>query len=102
MRKSTLFISIVLTTFMLAVLFGVVSAYQNVVNTSDKSLAQQEIQQVQPTQSVELVGNPVAPAAAPAQAVNITPEDAVAIASKVMNMTDVYTVEVAQLDGVDT
>ena len=96
MRKSTLFISIVLTTFMLAVLFGVVSAYQRVVNTTDTRLVQ-----APPTQIVELVGNPIAPAAAPVQNVNITPEEAVAIASKVMNQTDVYTIEVTQLDGVD-
>jgi hypothetical protein len=34
MRKSTLFIAAALTTFMLVVLFGVVSAYQNIVKSS--------------------------------------------------------------------
>jgi len=100
MRKSTLFISIALTTFMLAVLFGVVSAYQNVVNTSEKSLVQQEIQQnVQPTQSVELINNSVATEPPDVQVVNITPEEAAAVASKVIGQTDVYTVEVSQFEG---
>ena len=34
MRKSTLFISAALTTFMLAVLFGVASAYQNAIKST--------------------------------------------------------------------
>jgi hypothetical protein len=32
----------------------------------------------------------------------ITPEEAAAIASKVLNRTDLYSVEAAQLEGVDT
>ncbi len=39
MRKSTLFISAALTTFMLAVLFGVVSAYQNIVKSTQPMAA---------------------------------------------------------------
>ena len=46
MRKSTLFISAALTTFMLAVMFGVVSAYQKIVQTG---FQQKTAQQTQPT-----------------------------------------------------
>jgi len=96
MRKSTLFISVVLTTFMLAVLFGVVSAYQRVVNTTEKSMVQQEIQ---PNQSVELISNPGAATEPPVNVANITPEEAADVASKVIGKTDVYTVEVSQFEG---
>lgn len=96
MRKSTLFISVVLTTFMLAVLFGVVSAYQRVVNTTEKSMVQQEIQ---PNESMDLISNPAAATEAPVAVVNITPEEAADVASKVIGKADVYTVEVSQFEG---
>jgi uncharacterized membrane protein YgcG len=91
MRKSTLFISAALTTFMLAVLFGVASAYKNIVSSTQEVAAQP-----QPTAMVEMVSAPI-----PTQVVNLTPEEAAAIASKVIGRTDLYSVEGAQLDGVD-
>lgn len=97
MRKSTLFISAALTTFMLAVLFNVVSAYKNVVNTTKEAA----VQQPQPTTKAEVVNEPIV-IPIPTQIVNITPEEAAAIASKVLGRTDLYSVEGAQLEGVDT
>jgi len=92
MRKSTLFISAVLTTFMLAVLFGVASAYKNIVSSTQAVAAQP-----QPTSIMaEVVSESI-----PTQVVNITPEEAAAIASKVLGRTDLYSVEGAQLEGVD-
>jgi len=93
MRKSTLFISAALTTFMLAVLLGVASAYKNIVSSTQDQVA---VVQPQPTAMVEMVSEPI-----PTQVVNITPEEAAAIASKVLGRTDLYSVEGAQLDGVD-
>ena len=92
MRKSTLFVSAILTTFMLAVLFGVVSAYQNSLSST---------QEVAAVQSPPAAVVQVADTSAPLQAVNITPEEAAAIASKVLNRTDLYSVEGAQFEGVD-
>lgn len=91
MRKSTLFISAALTTFMLAVLFGVASAYKNIASSTQDVAAQP-----QSTAMLEMVSAPI-----PTQVVNITPEEAAAIASKVIGRTDLYSVEVAQLEGVD-
>ena len=91
MRKSTLFISAALTTFMLAVLFGVASAYKNIVSSTQDVAAQP-----QPTAMVQIVREPI-----PAQVVNITPEEAAAVASRVLGRTDLYSVEGAQLEGVD-
>ena len=99
MRKSTLFISAALTTFMLAVLFGVVSAYQN-INKSTQPMAEQP----QPTAEVAIVNAPVnAPTSAPmpTQVANITPDAAAALASQVLNRNDLFSAEVAQLNGVD-
>jgi uncharacterized membrane protein YgcG len=105
MRKSTLFISAALTAFMLAVLFGVVSAYQNVVGSSQPQTAQQapasEVAQVPAINPAQV---PIqAPTQAPAlvQPASITPEQATTIASAAIGRTDLYSVELTQLDGVD-
>jgi hypothetical protein len=100
MRKSTLFISVVLTTFMLAVLYGVVSAYQSVVKSTELAAAQP-----QPTTVVEVVSQPMAVVPPtqeiPPQVVNLTPEAAAALASKILGRTDLYSVETAQFEGAD-
>jgi uncharacterized secreted protein with C-terminal beta-propeller domain len=91
MRKSTLFISAALTTFMLAVLFGVVSAYQNIVKST-----QPMAEQPQPTAEVAMVSAPM-----PTQVTSITPEEAATLASQVINRTDLFSAEVTQFEGVD-
>jgi hypothetical protein len=94
MRKSTLFISAALTTFMLAVLFGVATAYQSIVKSSDIA--------AQPTTDVAMVSQPMA-VVPPTQFVpaQITPEAAADVASKVLGRTDLYSVEVIQFEGAD-
>jgi hypothetical protein len=98
MRKSTLFISAALTTFLLAVMFGVASAYQNIVKSTQES--QPVAVQPQSTQEQMIVNAPVVPPT-PVQPANITPEAATALASKVINRTDLYSVEVSQFEGVE-
>jgi len=95
MRKSTFFISAALTTFMLAVLFGVATAYQNIVKSSQP---QPVAAQPQPTQEQMIVNAPVIPPTQ-TQPVNITPEEAAALASKVINRTDLYSAESSELNG---
>jgi len=90
MRKSTLFISAVLTTFVMAMLAGVASAYQNVVN-SNQVAAQSEPQ----TQAVA----EVFPAPTEVQPVNWTPEEAAALAAQVLGHDDLFSVEVTDLNG---
>ena len=89
MRKSTLFLSAVLTTFMLAVMVGAVSAYQKTVKTTSAA--------VQPTaaQPVQNVNEPLTPAPAPA----FTPDQAAALAAQVMGRTDLYSVETTDFNG---
>jgi hypothetical protein len=97
MRKSALFISVALTTFMLAVLYGVVSAYKSIVGSSEMAA------QPQPTAVAEVISQPVAvvPPTQVPQVVNLTPEAAAAVASKVLGRIDLYSVEVTQFEGAD-
>ncbi len=106
MRKSTLFLSATLTTFMLAVMFGVASAYQKIVLSAvAPTEAATQIQQAQP---VAEQAKPVVMQAAPTASTAVidggtmTIEQAATLASNVIGRSDLYSAEVAQLDGVDT
>jgi hypothetical protein len=92
MRKSTLFISAVLTTFMLAVLFGVVSAYQQMVTTPQPEVAATlpatEVQTAEQLMSV-----------APTQIGVVTPEQATTLAMQMVGRMDVYSVESTEYEG---
>ena len=90
MRKSTLFISAVLTTFVMAMLAGVASAYQGVIASTPTATAQA---QEQP--QVKAISHTTdAP-----QAVNLTPEEAAGLAAQVLGQNDLYSVEVTDLNG---
>jgi len=95
MRKSTMFISAVLTTFMLAIMFGVATAYQKIVQTG--GVATEVAQQTQPVDAL------IAAPAATTNAVTatITLEEAAALASSVIGRTDLYAAENSTLNGVD-
>jgi len=88
MRKSTIFISAVLTTFALVVLYGVVSAYRG---TSDVSAA------AEPTAT--FVPEPT-DIPAPTQMV-ITPEQAAQLAVGVVGNSSLLSAESSNLNGVD-
>jgi uncharacterized secreted protein with C-terminal beta-propeller domain len=92
MRKSTLFISAVLTTFMLAIMFGVASAYQKIVKSAGPTGV------VVQSQSTD-VSAPVAANTMPAATMTI--EQAADLASNVIGRSDLYAAENTQLDGVD-
>jgi uncharacterized membrane protein YgcG len=83
MRKSTLFVSAALTTFMLAIMVGVASAYQKVVQSGT---SKETTQQTQPTDVT---------------VATLTLEQAAALASNVIGRTDLYSAENSQLDDVD-
>ena len=98
MRKSTLFISAVLTTFVMAMLAGVASAYQTVVNKQQAELEQQQ-QQAQEPQTVAIADTAPEPIPTEAQPVNWTPEQAAALAAQVLGHDDLFSVEVTDLNG---
>ena len=95
MRKSTLFISTVLTIFMMATIFGVASAYQQIVR-NQSTAAQVSAVQVAPVVQVA----PAQPAASVPTLTIVTPEQATTIASTFLNDTSVYSVETVDYQGV--
>ena len=90
MRKSTMFISAALTTFMLAIMFGVASAYQKIVQTGVPTEAAQQ------TQSTDVTFGTSSTVAG-----SVSIEQAADLASNVIGRTDLYAAENAQLDGVN-
>ncbi len=95
MRKSTIFISAALTTMMLVMLFGVVSAYQtitssvNSIQTNPDSVPQQQ-----------LVSNVAAqPTAVPTLPAQLTAEQAAQLAAQTIGRTDLYSVETTTWNG---
>jgi hypothetical protein len=92
MRKSTLFISAVLTTFVMAMLAGVASAYQGVIAASNPTATAQ----VQEQPQTKAISHAVP---TDAQAVNLTPEEAAGLAAQVLGQNDLYSVEVTDLNG---
>ena len=85
MRKSTLFISAVLTTFILAVLFSVVNAANNDQASVQTDAATQVAEVVLPTDTA--LPDPTASAAF------LTPEQAASLAAQILGRTDLLSVE---------
>lgn len=92
MRKSTLFISAMLTAFLVAILFGVVSAYQQMTQTAE---AAPQVAAAQPMAAVF----PPTVTPTPAPMVVVSPEQATTIATEFLGSTDVYSVEVVDYEG---
>lgn len=87
MRKSSIFISATLTTFALAILYSVVSAYRANINAPEA--ATQPIATLAPE-----------PTDTPTQTV-VTPEEAAQLAVQVIGHDDLLSAESANINGVD-
>jgi hypothetical protein len=93
MRKSTMFISAVLTTFIMAMLAGVASAYQKMADTNLIAATQAQSQPV----AMEIATS--IPTPTEIQPVNWTPEEAAALAAQVLGHDDLFSVEIGDLNG---
>ena len=98
MRKSTLFISAMLTVFLMATMFGVVSAYQQIVKNNELTSAQS---------SQKTISQPVSVVLAVPTATEVTPrvvtaEEATTIAVNFLNDPMVFSVEVVDYQGAPT
>jgi len=92
MRKSTIFISSVLTTFALVMLYGVVKGYQNNVALKAAEVA------VQPSETV----NAPVPTDVPTPTPKIlTPEEAAQLAAQVVGHENLLSAETSNFNGVD-
>lgn len=94
MRKTTIFISSVLTTFALVTLYGVVSAYRNISNVPEVSALSVNTATAEPT----TMPTEAAPAPAETQTV-LNPQQAAQLASQVVGNTNLLSAETADLNG---
>lgn len=91
MRKSTVFISSILTTFALVILYGVARAYQSYVVNQTAETA------IQPNTTVAVV-----PTDAPTTTLTvITPEEAAQLAAQILGHNDLLSAETSNFNGMD-
>lgn len=96
MRKSTIFISAVLTTFALVMLYGVVSAYRNISNVTEAAAMTSNTATPEPTEA------PTEPAVIPsAAAPMLTPELAAQMAAQVVGNSNLLSAESSNINGTD-
>ena len=98
MRKSTLFISALLTVFLMATLFGVASAYQQVVKANGKAATTPQVA----SQRVQADFAPVPTATEIIAPLVVTPEQATTVAVDFLGDSNVYSVEVVDYEGAAT
>jgi hypothetical protein len=97
MRRSTIFISAVLTTFALVMLYGVVSAYRNISNVTAAAALTSNTATAAPTEA------PAEPTAnATATTTIVTPEQAAQLAAQVVGNGNLMSAESANLNGIDS
>jgi hypothetical protein len=96
MRKGIMFIATALTTFVLAVLGAVVYAYR--APAVPGSVSAQPVN----SQSVSLAAPEAAAPPAAATAAMVSPQQAASLAAGYINRTDLYSVELADFNGVQT
>ena len=104
MRKSAWFLAAALTTFIITMLAGVVYAYNGLSFTNPLSVDSAQaapqmatVQQPDPTQ----MQTPVPVATSTQQVANVSPQDAAAIAAKYLKRTDLYSVQLAPINGLN-
>ncbi|NOH01008.1 MAG: hypothetical protein HND47_03025 [Chloroflexi bacterium] len=91
MRKSTLFVSAMLTVFLMATLFGVVSAYQQIAAQGAEAPTQVAAQPIKAKLAI-------APTAT-LEPLVISPEQATSVAIDFLGDPNVYSVEVVNYEG---
>lgn len=101
MRKSTLFVSAMLTVFLMATMFGVVSAYQQVVRNNDILSTQSSPKALSQPMNFVLAPVPATETVLPEPMV-VTAEEATTIAVDFLGDPNVYSVEVVDYQGVPT
>jgi hypothetical protein len=89
MRKSTIFISTVLTTFALVMIYGIVSAYRGTSNVTEVSASAIDTATAPPT--TEATFTPTI----------LTPEQAAQMAAQVVGNSNLLSAESSSINGVD-
>jgi hypothetical protein len=89
MRKSTIFISTVLTTFVLVMLYGLVSAYRGISNVTEASASAIDTATAPPTTQATFTPT------------ILTPEQAAQMAVQVVGNSNLLSAESSSINGVD-
>ncbi len=89
MRKSTIFISAVLTTFALVMLYGVVSAYQGLSKLPEPTVVPTETATAEPDPTLQPTATQTL----------LTPEQAANLAAQVVGNTNLLSAESSSLNG---
>lgn len=92
MRKSTVFISSVLTTFALVMLYGVVKAYQNNAAAKATEVAAQSVVDTSTPEPTDV------PTSTPTI---VTPQEAAQLAAQVLGQDNLLSAETSNYNGVD-
>lgn len=93
MRKSTVFISTVLTTFALVMIYGVVSAYRNVSTSMEVAALPENTATLEPAMESTVVSGTAIPM--------VTALQAAQLAAQVMGNNNLLSAESASVNGVD-
>jgi uncharacterized protein YpmB len=98
MRKSAVFLSVALTAFILTILAGIIYAYNGLTFTepfSQTQAASLDQVTIQATPTAQPVSGPTQ------QFAGISPQDAASIAAKFLGRTDLYSVQLSQINGLN-
>lgn len=98
MRKGVSFVSVVLTTFILSLVAGVVYAYNGLMTKPDAPQTGSQVDAQSPA-NVQPMSMPFVASTATGIP-NLSPQDAAYQASQYLNQTDLYSVELADVGGV--
>ena len=97
MRKSAVFLSVVLTAFVMATLAGIFYAYNGLTFTEPFTQTQSAAQD-----QVTIQAAPTTPVPGPTQQVaSVSPQDAASMAAKFLKRTDLYSVQLSQINGLN-
>jgi hypothetical protein len=100
MKKSSLFLSAAITTFILAILAGVVKAQASGIFTPTTAAATNTSPVEQPTAPATVEPTEAA-TLAPTAAGYVSPEEAIFIASQALGSTDLYSIDTVTQYGMD-
>jgi uncharacterized membrane protein YgcG len=101
MRKSAVFLSVVLTAFVITLLVGALYAYRNVSFADPFAPVQGQAMSQATSTDAPTTAPSVAPTQLVALAGSVTPQQAAAIAAKSLDRTDLYSVQLAAINGLN-
>ncbi len=98
MKKSSVFLSVTLTAFVITLLAGVIYAYNGLAFTEPFTSMQTNLQD---QSTAQVVPTTMATSGPSSQSVSISPQEAATIAAKSLGRNDLYSVQLATINGLN-